>query len=373
MAESQWQGDIMANKASVQERITLWNDFRKRWPYEKLQEMTLDEYVSAGNKDTFKYWVVNKTSQIATISGGSEFFWGVYSRGITAKEPPKPQVWHSYSDKYGWDKDLGDTPEAAFNKIKKLILAIAKAAEGEDLDGVAEIATKFRLPIYAWKIAFMYQKSLDMPIISDFFEIGRLSQFSNLDPKTASIAEMHKKIIEQMGNRPLFELTDELALKYEEYLKASGDQKKKKVVSPIYTPPVTKEKTVVNTEQAKVTCNPRIYDYYEEKGLFFSKEILTRYFLSLKTKSFVILTGISGTGKTKIAQIFADYICQNETQEEREKRIAFVPVKPDWMDNKGLLGYYNLLDEKYHVTLVLRLLLEAEQHPESPTSLSLTK
>lgn len=109
-----------------------------------------------------------------------------------------------------------------------------------------------------------------------------------------------------------------------------------------------------------------IYDYYESKGFFFSKEILTRYFLSLKTKPFVILTGISGTGKTKIAQIFADYICQGETPEERLKRIAFFPVKPDWMDNKGLLGYYNLLDEKYHVTPVLRLLLDAKEHPDKP-------
>ncbi len=109
-----------------------------------------------------------------------------------------------------------------------------------------------------------------------------------------------------------------------------------------------------------------LYDYFRMQGFFFSKEILTRYFLSLKTKPFVILTGISGTGKTKIAQIFADYICQDDTQEDRNKRIAFVPVKPDWMDNKGLLGYYNLLDEKYHVTPVLRLLLDAAQHPEKP-------
>jgi energy-coupling factor transporter ATP-binding protein EcfA2 len=109
-----------------------------------------------------------------------------------------------------------------------------------------------------------------------------------------------------------------------------------------------------------------IYDYYEDKGFFFSKEILTRYFLSLKTKPFVILTGISGTGKTKIAQIFADYICQDDTPEERSKRIAFVPVKPDWMDSKGLLGYYNLLDERYHVTPVLCLLLEAKDHPDKP-------
>ena len=102
-----------------------------------------------------------------------------------------------------------------------------------------------------------------------------------------------------------------------------------------------------------------LFDYFDSKRFFFPKEILTRYFLSLKTKPFVILTGISGTGKTKIAQIFADYMCQDLSLEEKEKRIAFVPVRPDWMDNKGLIGYYNLLDEKYHANPVLRLVIEA--------------
>lgn len=109
-----------------------------------------------------------------------------------------------------------------------------------------------------------------------------------------------------------------------------------------------------------------IYDYYEAQGYFFSREILTRYFLSLKTKPFVILTGISGTGKTKIAQVFAEYMCQGLSPEEKVKRIAFVPVRPDWMDNKGLLGYYNLLDEKYHATPVLQILIEAKAHPDKP-------
>jgi 5-methylcytosine-specific restriction endonuclease McrBC GTP-binding regulatory subunit McrB len=110
-----------------------------------------------------------------------------------------------------------------------------------------------------------------------------------------------------------------------------------------------------------------LYDYYEAQGYFFSREILTRYFLSLKTKPFVILTGISGTGKTKIAQVFADYMCQDEkTPEERARRYVFVPVRPDWMDNRGLLGYFNLLAETYHATPVLRLLLEAEKYPDKP-------
>ena len=39
-----------------------------------------------------------------------------------------------------------------------------------------------------------------------------------------------------------------------------------------------------------------IYDYFELNGFIFPEEIITRYLLSLKTKPFVILTGISGTG-----------------------------------------------------------------------------
>ena len=109
-----------------------------------------------------------------------------------------------------------------------------------------------------------------------------------------------------------------------------------------------------------------LYDFFESKGFFFSREVLTRYFLSLKTKPFVILTGISGTGKTKIAQIFADYICQNKEKDEKEKRIAFISVRPDWMDNKGLLGFYNILDETYHETPLLNLLLEARDSPNVP-------
>jgi len=110
---------------------------------------------------------------------------------------------------------------------------------------------------------------------------------------------------------------------------------------------------VVNATKSLISSN--LYDYFKIKKYVFLDEIVTRYFLSLKTKPFVILTGISGTGKTKIAQIFADYMCQNDTEEERKNRIAFVPVRPDWMDNRGLLGYFNPLNERYHATPTLRL------------------
>jgi 5-methylcytosine-specific restriction enzyme B len=112
--------------------------------------------------------------------------------------------------------------------------------------------------------------------------------------------------------------------------------------------------------------NTHLYDFFEGKGFFFSKEILSRYLFSMKAKPFVILTGISGTGKTKIAQILADYMCQDDEREDAERRKAFIPVRPNWMDNKGLLGFYNILDQKYHSTPLLDLMLSARENPNKP-------
>ena len=51
---------------------------------------------------------------------------------------------------------------------------------------------------------------------------------------------------------------------------------------------------------------------------------------------------------------------------KKKKRIAFIPVRPDWMDNRGLLGYYNVLQEKYVKTPLLELLLAAKSNPDKP-------
>ena len=52
------------------------------------------------------------------------------------------------------------------------------------------------------------------------------------------------------------------------------------------------------------TVAQKFYDTYREAGFHFPTSILTTYTLSLYTKPFVLLSGISGTGKTKIAQLF---------------------------------------------------------------------
>jgi 5-methylcytosine-specific restriction enzyme B len=46
------------------------------------------------------------------------------------------------------------------------------------------------------------------------------------------------------------------------------------------------------------------------------------------------------------------------------RRVAFVPVRADWTDNRDLLGFYNVLTEQYEATDLLRVLLRAADAPD---------
>lgn len=57
------------------------------------------------------------------------------------------------------------------------------------------------------------------------------------------------------------------------------------------------------------------YAYLVEKGYYFDKKVIENYLLSLKVKPFVIFVGNSGTGKTKLSQLYAQYLMKNESNE----------------------------------------------------------
>jgi len=54
-----------------------------------------------------------------------------------------------------------------------------------------------------------------------------------------------------------------------------------------------------------------IHRYISNKGFDYSEELIKNFYLSLKAKPFVILSGISGTGKSKIVELFAEAIGAN--------------------------------------------------------------
>jgi MoxR-like ATPase len=104
-----------------------------------------------------------------------------------------------------------------------------------------------------------------------------------------------------------------------------------------------------------------IYSYIRSKGFYYKKEEVINLFLSLKTKPFVILSGISGTGKTKMVQWFAESVGATE----ENGQFALIPIRPDWNDGSDLLGYVDIKGEFKEGPLT-RVIKRAENHPELP-------
>lgn len=98
-------------------------------------------------------------------------------------------------------------------------------------------------------------------------------------------------------------------------------------------------------------------------GLIYQVSIIYRFVSSLVAKPFLILTGLSGSGKTKLAQAFVKWICDDDDQ------INLVPVGADWTNREPLLGYPNALEPKDYVmpeSGVLQLILRAIDDPNRP-------
>lgn len=95
----------------------------------------------------------------------------------------------------------------------------------------------------------------------------------------------------------------------------------------------------------------------------FRSNFSKRYITSLLAKPFVILTGNSGTGKSRIAKRFAEYL--EKTSDYNEKNWLLVPVGADWTDNTKILGYFNPLANEgkgeYVRTNILRFIENANR------------
>jgi 5-methylcytosine-specific restriction protein B len=102
----------------------------------------------------------------------------------------------------------------------------------------------------------------------------------------------------------------------------------------------------------------------QKVGLRISLSNILRTAAALLTKPFVILTGLSGSGKTKLAEAIAYWL-----SEEAENQICMVAVGADWTNNEPLLGYADAIhDGRYCAPSsgILQLLTHAIEHEDKP-------
>ena len=94
-----------------------------------------------------------------------------------------------------------------------------------------------------------------------------------------------------------------------------------------------------------------------------------KYLLALRTKPFLLLAGISGTGKSRIVREFAFKSCPKYLQDEdgtTPGNYCMIEVKPNWHDSTELLGYYSNLSKEYQFKKFVKFLVKAKMFPDVP-------
>ena len=104
--------------------------------------------------------------------------------------------------------------------------------------------------------------------------------------------------------------------------------------------------------------------------------IYRSYIAAIKSKPFLLLAGISGTGKSRIVRELARACWEEGTDEykaQKPKNFQMVQVKPNWHDSSDLIGYVSRVSGKaeYVAGEFLKFIARAWEDTETPYFLCL--
>ncbi|MDE6346337.1 MAG: hypothetical protein K2L55_06685 [Muribaculaceae bacterium] len=98
---------------------------------------------------------------------------------------------------------------------------------------------------------------------------------------------------------------------------------------------------------------------------------LGSYYRAMRTKPFLLLAGISGTGKSRIVKQIAFDSCPDNSALRSDLtspgNYCLIEVKPNWHDSTELIGYESQIGKPhYQLTPFVKFLIKAMLHPETP-------
>lgn len=101
------------------------------------------------------------------------------------------------------------------------------------------------------------------------------------------------------------------------------------------------------------------------------KDYLQNFLRAMRTKPFLLLAGISGTGKSRIVKQMAFDSCPDikalRTDPTSPGNYCLIEVKPNWHDSTELLGYEsNIGRPHYQLTPFIKFLAKAMLYPTTP-------
>lgn len=193
----------------------------------------------------------------------------------------------SRSTPYIWLVGDGETGKVTFHLDKDDVLALTDK-ESELLEKEANLTTEDSL----WNKA-----SLCLP---------------RQDDVSGLVEDLFKSFIhKQIGSKPKQQLGKRYQTTHREfgagvieYMRTFLD--KPDIPQPAwYTAPLSSAQSAKEEPMATFDIIDR---YLKDRGYYFTKTQIASFYTALQTKGFVILSGISGTGKTKLAQKFAEML-----------------------------------------------------------------
>ncbi len=126
----------------------------------------------------------------------------------------------------------------------------------------------------------------------------------------------------------------------------------------------------------------------DSSGTHLQTTTLSAYLTALRTKPFMLLAGISGTGKSRIVRKLAQATVTKELQEadgykgenfeidrwtlHSPANFELIQVKPNWHNSMDVIGYLSNIPSPHYVfTPFIEFVVKAWQHPKVPFFLCL--
>ena len=162
---------------------------------------------------------------------------------------------------------------------------------------------------------------------------------------------------------------------------------------------------LTHTHDATIKYGVNLYQMFKNSsfGFRFSKSIFSKsycnlptitdnkqinYLTALRTKPFMLLAGISGTGKSRIVRKLAQATVTEELQRANgytgedfandrwtlhsPANFELIQVKPNWHNSMDVIGYLSNIPSPHYVfTPFIEFIVKAWQHPEVPFFLCL--
>lgn len=202
---------------SNQERQQFLEQFIHEWPVERLESLSLEEYTSVNDQNTFAYWIEFGVGRyLGSIKGGDASKFGIYKR----KSVPKGiREFIDSDDVYSWKRKYGSSAEQAFSNIKSKILSVIHAAKHAELEKIESLDFE---QVLKWKLAFIYQDH-SAPLALPIYKLKKFNVLLDERPLTHSIA--YTKLLQARGTKTPLEYGMELWRKADELEgKVSGEQ-----------------------------------------------------------------------------------------------------------------------------------------------------